>query len=90
MNKEETLFCRLGAPLEATVMEESSIALQLPRPPSKKWVTFDDDNLMDDAMEGGKLGGSPVDMGIKTRVQQDHNIPGRHTWAKKVILLNIR
>ena len=56
-------------------MEETSIAL--PRPPSKKWVTFDDDNLMDDAAEGGKLGGSPVDMGIKSGVLQDHNIPGR-------------
>ena len=36
-------------------MESSSAMIALPRPPSKKWVTFDDLVDSDDAMESGKL-----------------------------------
>ena len=35
-------------------MESSSAMIVLPRPPSKKWVTFDDLIDSDDAMESGK------------------------------------
>ena len=35
-------------------MESSSEMIALPRPPSKKWVTFDDLVDSDDAMESGK------------------------------------
>ena len=35
-------------------MDSSSEMIALPRPPSKKWVTFDDLVEDDDAMESGK------------------------------------
>ena len=35
-------------------MDYSSEMIALPRPPSKKWVTFDDLVDDDDAMESGK------------------------------------
>ena len=55
-------------------MDSSSEMIALPRPPSKKWVTFDDLIEHDDAMESGKRRTTKSDGKDETFFSNESNI----------------